>query len=175
MMRNNFAKILNIGFELNELLDELFKNIKTVKGNSPEEITYNKLLFQYCIIIKKDLLSILILYQNNQNYTPHMILRNMIEHFITLKYIEGDKKNRIPQYIYCGVKKKRGGANWMLDQKYTELDKEHKNNLEDLNKEYESNKKIIEKWVKNIEVRSNKAKVKKMYVPYRYFSLFVQC
>ncbi len=157
--------------QLVDFFNAQLRKIKSMEGSSNEEIVYKQIVLQYNLIVKQDLESIYLLYKNNQMFTPHFILRNMLEHLITLAYIEKDKFRRAKQYALSGNVGHRKIINWSIQNKIFGLYKPLKSQLKRIEKEYSKNKPHLKNWSEKIWERAKNAGLEEMYVGYRFLSI----
>ncbi|MBU0710335.1 MAG: DUF5677 domain-containing protein [Bacteroidota bacterium] len=168
---DNYKDIYELCIKCTGIYESELKSIKNAEGKNEDEIIFKTISLQYCLISKQDLYSIFTLYQNNQFLTPQILLRNILEHFITYIFIEQDPIKRAKQYFLSGIKRKKGILNWLIEKKILDVTDNYKDKINEYQKQYIENKIDIEKWPKELEERARCTGMLELYLLYRYLSL----
>ncbi len=174
-LHENYPKVYKLCIKCIENFQTELNLIKSAMGNNDEEIIFKTILLQYCLIAKQDLYSIFLLSQDGQLFTPQLILRNLLEHYITYIYIEQNPSERAKQYSLSGIKRKKGILEWIIKNKVfsntINKEKNIENEIIKLEKQYEEYKEEIENWPTRIERRAKDAKILDIYLIYRHLCI----
>ena len=105
-------------------------------------------------------------------FTPHFIVRNMVEHLITLAYIGQDKLVRAREYSLSGIKKHRTLINTFLKNQDVLKDESFQKRIKEIENDFIENKDEIDNWKSSIEQRAQSVGLYEVYqTAYRYLSI----
>jgi len=144
--------------------DNQISSIKSIKADSHGELLFKQILLQYCFISNQDLKSILILLQNEQFYTPHIILRSLFEYYYTIAYIEKNIDEHSIQYMAYSFKNNEKLIRLLKDNKDLVLDSKFDKKYIEIQNHKELFKEEINKWPSSIKEIAQKAGFENMYM-----------
>ena len=132
------------------------------------------ILAQFCMACYQNLRGAVMLYRHGDSYTPYSLCRNIVEHFITWRYIEKNPKQRVPQFVSSPLRKQRLFVDILFQDEKTRTvigARRLRNRNKTLEKDIAKSYVQYGVWEKSLEIQSREADEVVAYtMPYRFFS-----
>ena len=168
----NYPEIYQIYCHATKFYENQLNKIYKIEAENENLLIFKQIQLQFSLIAKQDLESIFLLFQNEQFYSPQIILRSLLEYVITLGYIELNPESHSKQYALHGLKSNLKTVNALKNSKNELLDlsllEKRCKELQDEKNRFENE---IDNWLANLESRAQKSGLESLYIAYRYLSM----